>query len=379
VTTRTGRTTRVGRGFTPRQAGREGPPYGYETGSQDRGGASHPLVELTAARLREFVREPEAIFWTVVFPIVMSLALAVAFPARGTQPVRVGVAEGPQADAVRRTLSAARGIIVRDIGSDEERAIREGNVHLVVVPTAPPTYRFDSARDESRVAKAVVDDALKRAAGRTDPWTAREQPLNVAGSRYVDWLIPGILGMNIMSTGMWGIGFSIVQARLRKLLKRLVASPMRKSEYLLAQVTARLVFLLPEVTVTLAFGVLAFGMPINGSYAAVGTVCVLGALSFAGLGLLTASRAASIEAISGILNLSMLPMWILSGVFFSTSNFPDFLQPFIQALPLTALNDALRAVVLEGATLGAVAPDITLLALWGVVPFALALKLFRWV
>ena len=346
--------------------------------SREDSGASHPLVELTAARLREFVREPEAIFWTVVFPIVMSLALAVAFPARGTQPVRVGVAEGPQADAVRGTLSATPGIVVRDIGSDEQRAIREGDVQLVVVPTTPPPDRFDSARDESRVAKAVVDDALKRAAGRTDPWTAREQPLNIAGSRYVDWLIPGILGMNIMSTGMWGIGFSIVNARLRKLLKRLVASPMRKSEYLLAQVIGRLVFLLPEATVTLAFGVLAFGMPINGSYAAVGTVCVIGALSFAGLGVLTASRAASIEAISGILNLSMLPMWILSGVFFSTANFPDFLQPLIQVLPLTALNDALRAVILEGATLRAIAGDITLLALWGAMPFALALKLFRW-
>ena len=223
----------------------------------DRGGASHPLVELTSARLREFVREPEAIFWAVVFPIVMSLALAVAFPARGAQPVRVGMAPGPQAEGVRRALTATPGITVRDVGSDQERAIREGEVHLVVVPTAPPTYRFDSARDESRVARAVVDDALKKAAGRADPWTAREEALEVPGSRYIDWLIPGILGMNIMSTGMWGIGFSIAQARLRKLLKRLVASPMRKREFLLAQVIARLVFLAPEVAVTLAFGVLS--------------------------------------------------------------------------------------------------------------------------
>jgi ABC-type multidrug transport system permease subunit len=177
---------------------------------------------------------------------------------------------------------------------------------------------------------------------------------------------------------MWGIAFSIVQARLRKLLKRMVASPMRKSEYLLAQVIARLVFLVPEAAVTLAFGVLAFGMPINGSYTAVAAVCVLGALSFAGLGLLTASRAASIEAISGILNLSMLPMWVLSGVFFSTANFPDFLQPVIHALPLTALNDALRAVVLEGAPLRAVGHEIALLAAWGIVPFGLALRLFKW-
>jgi ABC-2 type transport system permease protein len=344
----------------------------------DRGGASTPLAELTKARLREFIREPEALFWTVVFPIVMSLALAVAFPARGTQPVRVGVAPGPQADEVQRILSAAPGIVVHDIASGEERAIREGDVHLVIVPTLPPTYRFDSARDESRIARAVVDDVLKRAAGRTDPWTAREQAVSVPGSRYVDWLIPGILGMNIMSTGMWGIGFSIAQARLRKLLKRLVASPMRKSEYLLAQVIARLVYLVPEAGVTLAFGVLAFGMPINGSYVAVLAVCVLGALSFAALGLLAASRAATIEAISGILNLSMLPMWVLSGVFFSTANFPDFLQPAIHMLPLTALNDALRAVILEGASLPAIANEITLIALWGVVPFLLALRLFRW-
>jgi len=335
-------------------------------------------MELTAARLREFVREPEALFWAVVFPIVMSLTLAVAFPSRGAQPVRVAVVQGPHADAVRRTLRAAPGIVLRDVGALDERAIREGDVHLVVVPTDPPAYRFDAAREESRVARAVVDDALKRAAGRVDPWTAREEPVNVPGSRYIDWLIPGILGMNIMSTGMWGIGFSIVQARLRKLLKRLAASPMRKSEYLLAQILGRLAFLVPEVLVTLGFGALALGMPINGSYAAVAAVCVLGALSFAGLGLLTASRARTIEAISGILNLSMLPMWVLSGVFFSTANFPDVLQPVIHALPLTALNDALRAVILEGAPLTAIAGEAAILACWGALPFFLALRLFRW-
>lgn len=351
---------------------------GLREPGRDRGGAGHPLVELSKARLREFVREPEAIFWAVVFPIIMSVALAAAFPGRTAQPVRVAVASGPYAEAVRRTLSAAPGVIVRDVASEEERALREGTVNLIVVPASPPTYRFDAARDESRVARLVVDDVLKRAAGRSDPWTAREEPVSVAGSRYVDWLIPGILGMNIMSTGMWGIGFSIVQARLRKLLKRLVASPMHKWEYLLAQVIGRLVFLAPEVVVTLAFGVLAFGMPINGSYGAVLGVCVVGALSFAGLGLLTASRASTIEAISGILNLSMLPMWVLSGVFFSTANFPDALQPVIQALPLTALNDALRAVVLEGETIRGIANEIALLAAWGIVPFVVALRLFRW-
>ena len=345
----------------------------------DRGGAHHPLIELTIARLREFVREPEALFWVFVFPIVMSLALAVAFPGRGGQPVFVGLAPGTEADEIRRALSAAPGVVVRDVRpSEEARVIREGDVHVVVVPGTPPAYRYDSARDESRVARLVVDDALKRAAGRHDPWTAREEPLDVPGSRYIDWLIPGILGMNIMSTGMWGIGFSIAQARLRKLLKRLVASPMRKYEYLLAQVMARTVFLAPEAAVPLVFGAVALGMPINGSIASITVVCILGALAFSGLGLLAASRAASLEAISGILNMAMLPMWVLSGVFFSTANFPGVLQPFIHALPLTALNDALRAVILEGAPMTTIGQELAVLGVWGGGAFIAALRLFRW-
>jgi ABC-type multidrug transport system permease subunit len=337
------------------------------------------LVQLTLARLREFVREPEALFWAFVFPIIMSVALAAAFPARGTRPVAVGLAPGPEAESVRRALGAAGGIALRDLPArDEARALREGEVHLVVVPTEPPTYRFDASRDESRAARLAVDQALKRAAGRPEPWTAREEPIVVPGSRYVDWLIPGIVGMNVMSTGMWGIAFSVVQARLRKILKRLVASPMRKRDYLLAQMIARVVFLAPEVAVPLAFGALVLGMPVAGSIAAIAVVSLVGGLSFTGLGLLTASRPRTLEAISGILNLTMLPMWVLSGVFFSTANFPGALQPFIQALPLTALNDALRAVILEGATLGAVAGELLLLVVWGVVPFLLALRLFRW-
>jgi ABC-type multidrug transport system permease subunit len=340
----------------------------------------NPLVQLTLARLREFVREPEALFWAFVFPIIMSVALAVAFPSRGARPVPIGLVPGADAAAVRAALGAARDITVRELPSaDEARALREGEVHVIVVPTDPPTYRFDPSRDESRAARLIVDQALKRAAGRPEPWSAREEPIVVPGSRYVDWLIPGLVGMNIMSTGMWGIGFSIVQARLRKILKRLVASPMRKRDYLLAQMIGRLAFLAPEVAIPLAFGAIALGMPINGSLGTIAIVSLVGGLSFTGLGLLTASRARTIEAINGVLNLTILPMWVLSGVFFSTRNFPDALQPFIQALPLTGLNDALRAVILEGATIGAIASELLLLVVWGVVPFVLALRLFRWV
>jgi ABC-type multidrug transport system permease subunit len=307
------------------------------------------------------------------------VTLAVAFPGGGSKPAIVGIEPGDGATGIHEALERAPGVTVREIApGNEARALREGVVHLFVVPTSPPTYRFDPTREESRVARLLVDDALKHAAGRTDPWSAREEPVQVPGSRYVDWLIPGIVGLNIMGTSMWGIGFSIVQARMRKLLKRLVASPMRKREYLLAQVGGRLVLLAPEAGVPLLFGVFVLGLPIRGSLMTTSIVCLIGALAFGGMGLLLASRARTFEAISGLMNMTMVPMWVLSGVFFSSSNFPQAVQPLIQALPLTALIDALRSVVLEGAGLAAVSRELAILAGWGLGGFAIALRFFRW-
>ena len=319
---------------------------------------SSPIVQLTLARFREFIREPEAVFWTFVFPIVVSLALAMAFPSRADSDVLVGLQPGTEADSLRTTLMRSGGITIREVRpEDERRALREGVVNVVVVPTDPPTYRFDPAREESRFARAVVDDVLKRAAGRQDPWTAREEPQEVAGSRYIDWFVPGLIGMGLMSNSMWGIGFGIVQARMRKLLKRMIASPMRKSEYLLAQLIARLAFLPAEVLVPLSFAVIAFGMPVNGSAGAIVVTTLVGTLSFGAIGLL---------------------LWILSGVFFSSANFPDAVQPVIHALPLTAQIDALRAIILDGATLADVRGELAVLGIWGVVPFFAALRLFSW-
>jgi ABC-2 type transport system permease protein len=338
-----------------------------------------PIIELTLARLREFVREPEALFWMFLFPIVLSVAMAIAFPSSGGQVVRVGVVAGPHADAVRETLAGARDVVVRELSPDDElRALRNGEVHLVVVGGNPPTYRFDPTRDESRLAQLVVDNVLKGAAGRADPWHAREELIEVPGSRYVDWLIPGIISLGIMNNGLWSIGFMTVQARLRKLLKRLAASPMQKRDFLMAPILARLAFLGPEVAVPLIFGSIAFGMPIRGDIASIAVVAIFGALMWGALGMLMGSRARTFEAASGLMNLMSVPMWVLSGVFFSSSNFPDAVQPAIQALPLTALVDAMRDVILEGASLTSIWHELAILAAWTVLPFVIALKIFRW-
>jgi ABC-type multidrug transport system permease subunit len=344
---------------------------------RDRGGAYPPLVELTLSRLREFWREPEALFWILVFPILMACALGVAFRAQGDEPIVVGVVGGES--GVATTLSQASGVTVRTLPREQiARALQRAEVQVVVEDGTPPTYHLDPTRAESRLARRTVDDLLQRAAGRHDVFTARDAPIDAVGARYIDWLMPGLLGMNIMGTGLWGLGFSIVYARTRKLLKRLVASPMRRRDYLLAQVLGRLVFLVVEVAALVGFGALAFGVPMRGAYWLLAATCLCGALAFGGIGLLVASRPKTIEAVSGLVNLVMLPMWLLSGVFFSSSNFPDAMQPVIQVLPLTALNDALRAVMLEGAGVPEVLSELLLMSLWGLVSFGLALRIFRW-
>jgi ABC-2 type transport system permease protein len=341
--------------------------------------ASHPLVQLTLMRLREFVREPEAVFWVVVFPIVLAAALGIAFRTQGDEPVHVGVVAGPGSEVLVAALKASEGIDVTAVtGERADLALRDGQVQVVVIPGTPPTYRFDPTRPESRLARLAVDGALQRAAGRVDRFAAGEQKLEIVGARYIDWLVPGLLGMNIMGTGMWGIGFSIVYARNRKLLKRLAATPMARPHYLLAQMLARLVFLAAEVAALVGFAWLVFSVPLRGSLAGLATVSVVGAAAFAGLGLLIASRARTVEAVSGLMNFAMLPMWILSGVFFSSAHFPAVTQPAIHALPLTALNDALRAVMLDGASLAGVSGELLILSAWAAVSFGVALRLFRW-
>jgi ABC-2 type transport system permease protein len=345
----------------------------------NRGGARHPLIELTLARFREFLREPEAVFWVFMFPVIMTCALGIAFRSRGAEPVIAGVVEQAGADAIARTLESSGGFTVRRIPPGEvDRAVRDGRAPVVIVPGEPPTYRYDEARAESQVARLAVDRALQQAAGRTDAFTPVEAPVRNVGSRYIDWLVPGLLGMNIMSTGLWGVGFSIVQARTKKLLKRLVATPMSKAHYLMAHVFSRLLFLALEVMVITGFAWLFFDVQVHGAVGSLAALALLGALSFGGLGLLLASRARTIEAVSGLMNLVMLPMWVLSGVFFASTNFPDAMQPFIKALPLTALNAALRAIVNEGQAITAVGTEIAILTAWGLVSFALSLRLFRW-
>jgi len=338
-----------------------------------------PVWQLSLTKIRELLREPEALFWVFVFPILLALALGIAFRSSDPEELVVGVQTGEGVETIERALERAEGLrpVVLDAEQARER-LRTGRVTLVVIPGETLTYWYDPTRQESDAARRAVDDALQRDSGRTDVFIANTQEMTEKGSRYIDFLIPGLLGMNIMSTGMWGIGFYIVTARQNKLLKRLVATPMRRSEFLLGQIFGRLFLLVFEVGALLLLANLIFDVPVRGSWLTLGFVSVLGAMTFAGMGLLVASRARTVEGVSGLMNLVLMPMWILSGVFFSTSRFPEVMQPVVQALPLTALNDALREVMLDGTSILGILDEVALTAVWGVAAFGAALWVFRW-
>jgi len=334
---------------------------------------------LTVTRVLETLRQPEAIFWTFLFPVLMAVALGIAFRGERAGATLAVVVEGRGAARIEAALRSADGIRVERMpGKEADRRMRTGKAPILIIPGDPVTYRYDPSRSESRLARETVDAALQKAFGRVDAVRVRDEQVVEPGARYIDFLVPGLLGMNLMGGGLWGIGWTIVEMRIRKLLKLQLTTPMRRSEFLASHVLVRTVFLPVEVIPLLVFSWLLFGVRVAGSWAAVAIISLAGAVSFAGLGMLIASRARSTGAISGLINLCSLPMFVLSGVFFSTARFPESFQPWIRALPLTALVDALRMVVQDGTSLAATAPRLAVLVVWGATSFAVALRVFRW-
>jgi ABC-type multidrug transport system permease subunit len=338
------------------------------------------IRELTRVRVLLFLREPEAIFWVFVFPLVLAAVLGFAFRSGGIEPSKVAVVQGDAAAALVEAFAVDEHLEA-ELYDDEAEAfakLRKAAVDAVVEPGAPPRISFDPVRSEAATAQLRVQRALGLAMEDAVEAPLELDPVTETGSRYVDFLFPGLIGMNLMGTGLWGVGFAIADVRRRKFLKRLLVTPMRRSSFFLAFMLSRLVFLLLELVALAGFGCWILGIPFRGSFFAFLVVALLGALTFAGLGILVASRARTIEGVSGIMNFTMMPMWLASGVFFSYERFPDALHPLIRLLPLTGLNDALRGVMLDGETLLQQGPELVLMVAWCVLTFLIALKIFRW-
>jgi len=334
------------------------------------------LFQLTRVRFLLFSREPEAIFWIFIFPILLAVGLGIAF--RNRPPDVLPVA----ATSVKLTQALTADAGLRPTQMDEAtatHALATGEILLLAVEQPGGVeYRFDDTNPDARTARLLADRAIQAAAGQRESTQTRNQLLHETGSRYIDFVVPGLLGMNLMGSAIWGLGFAIVEARQKKLLKRMVASPMPRWQYLASFLLSRLVMLVIEVVAFLGFAGLVFGVPFRGSLVELAFLCVLTSMAFSALGLLISSRAKTMEAASGLMNLVMLPMWILSGVFFSASRFPVAVQPLVRALPLTAANEALRANMLQGVGINHLALQVGILIAWLIVPFAVALRIFRW-
>jgi ABC-2 type transport system permease protein len=349
-----------------------------------RNGRWSGYLHLLMARMLELKREPEVVFWVFVFPLLLAVGLGVAFRNKPGEASSVAIVQGVEAQQAQSLLTRSPQHASFKISIQDEQTSRKGfrlgKYDLVIESdeNGGLQYLYDPARPESVLAREEVDDALQSAAGRKNVIATSVVTSSDPGSRYIDFLIPGLLGMNLMNSGMWGIGFALVDMRQRKLLKRFVGTPMRRGDFLLALMSSRLVLMIIEIGLLLTLGVLVFHMKVLGSLFAILLVGAIGAIAFGGIGLLTASRAQKIESVSGLMNLVMMPMWIFSGVFFSYERFPPVIQPLIKLLPLTALNDALRASILEGTPLIHQWSRLIILIVWGSISFALALRWFRW-
>ncbi len=341
------------------------------------------LGQLILTRIRLFLREPAAIFWVYGFPILMLVALGIAFRENPRESIivdLVGEGEG-EITNWKDALAADKRFEVKLATADWQKRLQAGKTDLVIEVGDKLPNKFqlweEPRRAESRYARSAVENALLR---KSQPVSMAPEvkQLQQAGSRYIDFLLPGMIGMGLMGGGMWGVGFVVVDMRVRKLLKLYLATPMRRSDFLIALLCSRLLFTLADVLVLLLFGYFVFGVACQGSYLELTIAVLLGGAAFGGIGLLVASRAQTLETVSGLMNLVILPMWVFSGVFFSSERFPDAVQPIINLLPLTALNQLLRGIMLEGRSLTLLWPQTLILAAYATITFAVALKVFRW-
>ncbi|MBF0441062.1 MAG: ABC transporter permease [Oligoflexales bacterium] len=344
----------------------------------------NPLYQLVKMRILDFVRDPAAIFWTFGFPIVLAIGLGTAFHQQEPLSGKIAVV-GPAASRVIPALGTGKGIVLAKM--DEAGAMMElnkGDLDLVLLAREnlerkiELDYHFDMMQPGALGIRCHINDSVQKYFGSLDSIPSKDIIGRERGGRYIDFLLPGLIGMNIMGSCMWGMGYNIVDSRRRKLLKRFAVTPMRRSHFLLSFFLSRLIFLFFEVVIITLFGYLAFDVRISGSLPALCFAALCSTMAFSGVSLLVASRTASTEVAAGWMNFVQLPMWLLSGSFFSYKRFPEIFLPFIKALPLTATNDAFRIIFNQSGSIESVAVECLILIAWALVGFVVSLKVFRW-
>jgi len=372
----------------------------------------YQLWQLTAAEFRETVREPGVLFWGILFPILMSLGLGIAFTKKADVVRKVAVIKPAQnipvsdsSSALYRFLdkscennsSAVKDaykwkLILKDdkLGNsifyfyetdwqNSMMMLKRGTVNVVLIGNGKLTeYHFDPLNSDAQISYLKLNTLIGTGKIIESDNNQEIKPLTVTGTRYIDFLVPGLVSMGVMMSCMWGISYGIIEKRSKKLLRRLVATPMRKSHFLIAMIMVRIAMNFIESSVLIVFALVVFKMQIQGDITALFAIFLAGNIAFAGIAVFFSSHTSNTEVGNGLINAVVMPMMVLSGIFFSYHNFPDWSIPVIQKLPLTMLADGVRSIVNEGAGYAQIGLPILILTATGVVFFSAGLKIFKW-
>jgi ABC-type multidrug transport system permease subunit len=366
---------------------------------------NNQLWQLTLASILEKIREPAVLFWGIGFPILMSIGLGLAF-TRKSESLRHVALISPDTGSFSVTLrdeQLGTSTFQLDNMTWDEAMVRlkRGHVNLVVtmLDSGFRAY-FDPMNADAQLTYLKLSPALDRIPGGTlrrcgtDTVTGGSipaieldsrsgnrteiVPLTVTGTRYIDFLIPGMIAMGVMFSCLWGLGYGIIESRSKKLLRRMVATPMKKSNYLISLITVRMGMNIIEAGLLFLFAWLAFGNTIQGSVAALLVLFLAGNIAFSGIGIFLASRTSRTEIANGFINLVTMPMMVLSGIFFSYHNFPDWAISIIRPLPLTMYTDGIRSIFIEGAGFAETVFSSAILFFTGIIFFVAGLKIFKW-
>lgn len=328
----------------------------------------------TLAHLREFFREPGILFWAFGFPILLSWALGLAFLAPRA-PGCILVVEPSDSVAIRLAIPDSSIRLVSASGERAIRLLRRGEASGTIrIDRDGIRLDLDTSSQEGVLARLLVE----RAASRDGRAEVRVGAPAARAGNYADFLFPGMLALGLMNGCVWGIGFALMDLRLRKLLRLFAATPLSRLDILLSVVLARAVILPLENSLLWGFGVIVFGVSFHGNVVLFLLAALCAIIAFAGMAILGASRVGHAQAAYGIINALTIPMTIVSGIFFSWTRFPEWLHPLVRFLPLTLAADTLRAISSEGAGFWSVAPALLALLAWGGMCGFVGLKLFRW-
>ena len=375
-------------------------------------GRINQLRQITAALFREIIREPGVLFWGILFPILMSLGLGIAFTKKADVLRKVAIIDplrnNYSEDSIptlyhffekncEKNSQAGKNdyqwkLTLKDekLGNsiflfyrmDWQQAmmqLKRGTVNVVLRENERNIeYHFDPLNPDAQLTFLKLNGLMgegKIIESESDPNII---PLTVTGTRYIDFLIPGLIAMGVMMSCMWGISYGLIEKRSKKLLRRLVATPMKKSYFLVALITVRIAMNFIESLILFIFALFVFDMVIQGSISALILLFISGNIAFAGIAVFVSSNTSNTEVGNGLINFVVFPLMVLSGIFFSYHNFPDWSIPVIQKLPLTILADGIRSIFNEGAGFSEVGIPILVLSATGIVFFSAGLKIFKW-